>query len=412
MRFPSVVYQMHQEIAEHFPNLRPSQQRWLALWVFGMIQAKSATQSAVVAALLPWGNEETLRQYLREGLYDGKDRAAPCSTQIHVRDCFPALLAWTLSLWKGEYLPLALDATLLNDELVSLTISLLYRGNSLPVAWTLLPANTQGEWRSHLLEMLSCLAPVVPPQLKVIVMADRGLWCPSFWRALQQQGWHPLMRLHPQITFAPCGGSCRGACVGSCGGERRKVETWLRGPGHAFLARGMAFRRKDRQLPATLLVLWETGEKEPWVLLTDLPPDPSLLRGYGLRFWIESGFRSLKGMGWQWQRTRRRDPQRVERHWLAMAVAQLWTLSMGTRAEDVEAAEVEASVNGSPGAPQGKKAPLVKARIARTVSLFRRGLAHLQRQWMEGEMGKPLWLVPEPWPEPPWILPNRITCIT
>jgi hypothetical protein len=381
MRFPSVYYQMHREITERLPDLRPSQQAWLTLWVFGSILAKSATQSAVVAALLPWGKEETLRQYLREGLYDGKDRAAPCATQVEVRQCFPALLAWVLALWQGERLPLALDATLLSDEIVGLSISVLYRGSAIPVAWTVLPANTKGEWKSHLLAMLSALAPAVPARTEVVVMADRGLWCPDFWRALLGQGWHPLMRLHPGITFRPAGG------------ERRKVSEWLRGPGHALLAKGVAFGDRKR-LPATLIAVWEAGEKEPWVLLTDLPPERSLLRAYGLRYWIEAGFRSLKGMGWQWQRTRRRDPGRVERHWLVMAVAQLWTLAVGTRAEDRPA--------GGTSARTG----------ARTVSVFRRGLAHLHRQILAGSLWKRLCLAPEPWPDPPWFLPNRIACIT
>jgi hypothetical protein len=290
-----------------------------------------------------------------------------------------------LALWRGERLPLALDATLLNDELVSLSVSVLYRGNAVPVAWTVLPANTRGEWKSHLLSMLSCLAPAVPAKTEVVVMTDRGLWCPDFWRALRAQGWHPLMRLHAGITFRPAGG------------ERRKVGEWLRGPGHAFVARGAAFRRKKSQLPATLAAVWGSGKREPWVLLTDLPPDPALLRLYGLRYWIEAGFRSLKGMGWQWQRTRRRDPERVGRHWLVMAVAQLFTLAAGTRAED-RASE------GAPGAP---------ARTgSRAVSVFRRGLAHLYRQILSGGLWKRLQLVPEPWPGPPWILPNRLTCIT
>ena len=395
MRFPSVYYQMQQEIIEHFPELRPAQQAWLALWVFGMIQAKSATQSAVVAALCPWGKEETLRQYLREGLYDGKDRAAPCSTQIEVSSCFSALLSWVLSLWRGDRLPLALDATLLSDELVSLTVSVLYRGNSIPVAWTVLPANTKGEWSPHLLRILEGLAEAVPRHVQVVVMVDRGLWCPRFWHALVRQGWHPLMRLHPGITFAPGGG------------RRQKVETWLKGPGHAFLARGVAFDRKDRRLAATLVVVWETGEKEPWVLLTDLPPDPEVLKWYALRYWIECGFRSLKGMGWQWQRTRRREPGRVERHWLAMAVAQLWTLAAGTRAED----------EGAAGEGQGEEAPQKEAppppvRTSRSVSVFRRGLAHLQRQFLEGQLWRPIGLAPEAWPHPPWFLPDRIILIT
>ncbi len=40
--------------------------------------------------------------------------------------------------------------------------------------------------------------------------------------------------------------------------------------------------------------------------------------------WIESSYRDVKSDGWQWQKTRLRQPDRAERHWLAMAVALLW----------------------------------------------------------------------------------------
>ena len=53
-----------------------------------------------------------------------------------------------------------------------------------------------------------------------------------------------------------------------------------------------------------------------------------------MRFWIETGFKALKSVGWQWRKTRRTDPARVERHWLALSAATLLTLAFGSRAED------------------------------------------------------------------------------
>ena len=50
---------------------------------------------------------------------------------------------------------------------------------------------------------------------------------------------------------------------------------------------------------------------------------------YSFRSWIESSYRDLKSDGWQWHKTRLREPQRAERIWLAMAVATLWTITMG-----------------------------------------------------------------------------------
>ena len=82
MRFPRECYQMRQAIEYHFPGLRPAQQRGLALWVFGTILGHSGCQNAVIAALLAIGRCHSLRQYLREWLYDGKYKASPCQTQL------------------------------------------------------------------------------------------------------------------------------------------------------------------------------------------------------------------------------------------------------------------------------------------------------------------------------------------
>jgi hypothetical protein len=67
--------------------------------------------------------------------------------------------------------------------------------------------------------------------------------------------------------------------------------------------------------------------------LTDLPPEAGNVLWYGLRTWIEQGFKIIKGGGWNWQKTRMEDPDRVERLWLVMAVATLWVVAVGAQDE-------------------------------------------------------------------------------
>ena len=88
------------------------------------------------------------------------------------------------------------------------------------------------------------------------------------------------------------------------------------------------------RLDYTLLACWEAGDKEAWFILTDLPPESSNACWYGLRAWIEQGFKVTKQGGWQWQRTRMSDPERAARLWLAVAVATLWLLRVGGEAEE------------------------------------------------------------------------------
>ena len=84
MRLPKECYQMRQVIETHLPHLTQSQLTGLAWWVCGTILAGSACQNAVASALSTRGNWNNLRQYLREWLYDGGDRARPCKTELDV----------------------------------------------------------------------------------------------------------------------------------------------------------------------------------------------------------------------------------------------------------------------------------------------------------------------------------------
>ena len=76
MRLPRECYQMQQVIETHLPHLSRPHLTGLVLWVCGVILAGSG-QDAVASALSPWGRWNNLRQYLREWLYDGSDRARP-----------------------------------------------------------------------------------------------------------------------------------------------------------------------------------------------------------------------------------------------------------------------------------------------------------------------------------------------
>jgi hypothetical protein len=163
-------------LADHLPHLRPAQRRGLALWVCGAILAHSACQSAVLAALLlpARSGYHALRQRLREWLYDGVDRAAPCATEIAIEHCFAPLLRWVLAWWRGGELALAIDATARGERIVALVVSVLYRGSALPVAWVILPGNAPGPWLGPILRLLRRLRPAGPAGLTVLVLADRG----------------------------------------------------------------------------------------------------------------------------------------------------------------------------------------------------------------------------------------------
>jgi hypothetical protein len=288
------------------------------------------------------------------------------------------LLRWVLRGWPAAPLPLALDVTYLRDRWVVVSLSLLYRGTALPVAWQVLPANQEGAWLPHLLGLVAQLAPAVPAGQCVLLLSDRGLWSPARWHLLRAVGWHPLMRVRGETTFAPAGGI------------RRAARQLVPGRGHAWVGQGVAFKRGKHQA-GTLLVVWDESQAEPWLVLTDLAPQQVGVAWYGLRVWVELGFRALKRLGWQWQRTRRSDPERIARHWLVLAVATLWVLSTGTRCEDAVRAGIAPARLHRPPASPATSPP-------RRVSVFARGLVQLRWHLSHGGWWRQRWLTPDPLP--------------
>jgi len=92
-----------------------------------------------------------------------------------------------------------------------------------------------------------------------------------------------------------------------------------------------------------------------------------------MRSWIECLFKDSFRGGWQWHHTKMRDPQRAQRHWLCIAVATLWLVSVGGQADSnlPSSSLPNLSVNDSQNSvspPTGPFSPTV-----RSLSCFRRG---------------------------------------
>ena len=384
MRFPNECYQMQQTVQHHMPHLRQSQAMGLVLWVYGTILAKSACQNAVATALTTVDSYVSLRQYLREWLNDGRDRASPCRVQLDVRTCFVPLLRWLLAWWKSDRLVLAIDPTMHGDRINSIVISVVYRSCAIPVAWHILHANRPGGWISPIVSLLELLSSAVPQTMPVLVMYDRGLRSPRLWEQICSLGWHPYARQSINTVFCPDAGT------------RLPARALVPGPGHAYIGYGTAFRARTKRRRGTMIVVWEIGRDEPCIVMTNLQPDEAGACWYGLRFWIEAGFKAIKSVGWQWHKTRRTEPQRVSRHWLVLSVATLWVLAYGTRVEDASELGI---APGRLRTPPLRRGPLSTPR--RTVSVLRLGIAWLSRLMLRGRLWRRVWLLPEAWPNPP-----------
>jgi hypothetical protein len=382
------LYIWSKDLAKAFPDLTKPQLKGLAHWSFGMTLARCCSLDSVAAYMADWLEQPELsvRSRLREwylpaDLKSGTKRGGK-RQELDVTTCFAPLLRWLCRDWPQPRLALALDASTLDDRFVLLAISVLYRSCAFPVAWRILPATAKGRWKPHWLDLLQAISGVVPASWLVVALTDRGLWAKWLFQKIQDLGWHPLMRIN-RGHFRPAGSTAFVPLAQLI----PQVEMGWRGQGTAFSTPG-------RQVDGTLLGWWGSGHKEPWLILSDLIPQQSNACWYGLRSWIEQGFKDSKSGGWQWQHTRMEDPERAERLWLAIAVTTLWLLRVGGSAEEaaLQASHTETRVLGrcEPGCT-----------CWRTSSVFARGhRAILMAMLKHRRLPLGQWL-PEPWPKLP-----------
>lgn len=340
------------------PQLSRPQAQVLALWSFGIVLAKSCGLSSVVAELskLIEDQPSNVRQRLREWCWEAEDKAGKHRQALVVGECFAPLLGWVLSWWDPQEhrLALALDATTLGQRYVVLALSVLYRGCAIPIAWKIFAFDQQSEWKPEWLALLAHFEKVVPPDWLVIVLADRGLYADWLFAGIQKLGWHPFLRINANGKYRAEGDS-----------QFLPLTQLAQRVGCTWTGRVTCF--KNKPVSATLLVAWAEGYADPWLILTDLPPEHTHIAWYSLRAWIECGFKHTKSGGWQWQATRMTDPRRAERHWLTIAVATLWVVSVGGQAD----AALPASTL-DPFPPLGSANP--KRSQPRMLSCFRSGL--------------------------------------
>ena len=367
-------------VSSHFPRLSKPLATGLALWSFGMIVARSCGLTAVAGILAPLLGQQlnTVRERLRDTYREASAKAGPCRAQLDVIDCWAPWLAWVLEGWCGQQLAIAIDATTLGQRFVVLAISVVYRGCAVPVAWKILRATEKHPWQPEWLALLERFRDMVPAGWTVIVLADRGLYAKWLFQAIRALGWHPLLRVNSQGTFRPQGWYHWGP-----------FTQLVPAVGRRWAGQGTAFQGKHTRLECTLLGCWDAGHQEAWLMLTDLPPQAADACWYGLRAWIEQGFKRIKSGGWQWQYTRMEDPARAERLWLALALATWWLLSVGGEAEAALPVETLPSVAGA--ARRQRKG-------WRLIGVFRQGWNLIMAALL---MHQPLPMghgAPEPWP--------------
>jgi hypothetical protein len=157
-------------------------------------------------------------------------------------------------------------------------------GRSTPLVWkTVTRSALKDQRNAHADERLGRFADVLPPGVRVTVVADRGFSDIKLYRFLQELGFESIIRFRGVV------------CVESAEGERRKARDWLGAGGRMRVLRGARVTAEGQPVPMVVCVQ-QPQMQEPWLLASsrsDLT-GTAITHRYGKRFTVEETFRDVK----------------------------------------------------------------------------------------------------------------------
>jgi hypothetical protein len=213
------------------------------------------------------------------------------------------------------------------DGQATIMLSLLTgHGRATPLLWLTVDKKTLKTRRNEYeYWALVRLAEVLPADVKVLVVADRGFGDKKLYAVLTDElNFDYVIRFRGNIQ------------VTSADGEARSAAQWVGPSGRARTLRG-AEVTAERYAVGTVVCVQAKDMKEPWCLATNMSDADakSLIALYAKRWSIECGFRDTKdprfGMGMGSMRVS--TPQRRDRLWLLAAFAVALLTLLGAAGE-------------------------------------------------------------------------------
>lgn len=139
----ATIATVQRRVGQMLPNLSKAEAEALGLLSYGILLFNGCglTRLSKGLAKLEQVPAGRLRQRLREFSYEAEAKRGNKRREVKVEACFADLLRSVLRGWEGKKeLALAMDASTLGERFTVLSISVMYRGCGIPVAWKIIAA--------------------------------------------------------------------------------------------------------------------------------------------------------------------------------------------------------------------------------------------------------------------------------
>ena len=297
------------KISQTIPTNHVYRQRNLAWLMSGILHSRSVYTTKIATHIAGKAQKNSGERRISRFLANPK---------VQVGNWYEAIAKHLLAQasQQGE-IRLIIDGTKVSQNHQLLMVALAYRRRALPIAWTWIRAkrgHSSGKKQIALFQYIKSLLPDVETQVIVTgdseftpLQATFDAW--QWGYVLRQKGSHLLLQT-PDALW-------------------QRVDSLLNRPGQRLWLTNITLTQKHKH-QCHFLALWSRGEKQPWLLATNLS-SPRLARThYAKRMWIEEMFGDFKSNGADLEHSRLVHFLRLSRLTLAVVLLYLWLVAFGS----------------------------------------------------------------------------------
>jgi hypothetical protein len=298
----------------HLRHLRPGEHtarvRSLSWLLVGVLLSHSV-HLRHIARWLPGAAQQTSKERrLRRLLANGALRVRAWYQPIALR-----LLAEAAA--SGQPLRLLVDGSKIGFDHQLLMVALAYRRRALPLAWTWVRKGLGHSDAAKQCALLAYVQTLLPTDAQVLLVGDNEFGAVAVMRLVTSWQWHYVLRQKGQTTLRTDDQT-----------PWQRLDSLVTQAGQQAWLSSVQFTQRHG-FGSHLLAYWQVGEKEPWLLTTNLPTPQQTLRTYRYRMWIEGLFADFKGQGFDLEATHLRHVQRLSRLTLVVALLYVELVSCG-----------------------------------------------------------------------------------
>ena len=310
MPIPELYHTCHKMLRELRPDERVTRIRNFSWLMVGLYESRSVHLSKVAEKIPGTACLPSLTRRVRRLL----DNPA-----IQVRGWYEPLARSIVQRLADGEIRLIVDGSKVGFGHQLLLVAIAYRRRAIPLAWTWVKGSRGHSTVHKQMALLTYVHGLIPTKSSVLLVGDAEFGEVDVQKLLEKWHWQYVLRQKGRYLLRQ-----KGRC------DDQRLDSLVKKPGQTQWLEACLLTAKYAY-PVNFLAYWKTGEKDPWLLATNLTCPQATRKAYSRRMWIEETFGDMKSNGFDLESTHLRHFLRLSRLTLAVVLLYVWLLAFGSQ---------------------------------------------------------------------------------